>query len=91
MKLKGKNIVFGLTSPYYAFRNTVDEMKNIVLEGGKIIPIIHIDSYEINRKYGEFSDFKKEIEEISGRKIITCIGEAEREEGDIMIIAPCSR
>lgn len=91
MKLKDKCIVFALTNSIYAFRNTINEMKNIVLEGGNIIPIMQIGIYETDSKYGKVIDYINEIEDITKRKIITYSVESEREEGDIMVIAPCSR
>ena len=88
MKLKGKCIIFGLTSPFYAFYDTIKEMKNIVNEGGNIIPIMPIDT---DYGYEMATDFVNKIENISKKKIITCLEEAKRQEGDILIIAPCSR
>lgn len=89
MKLKNKCIIFGLTDTYYAFRKTIDEMKNLVLEGANIFPIMSLDSSK--SKYDKVIDFMNEIEAVTGRKIITDTEEAEKRRGDIMIIAPCSR
>lgn len=47
--------------------------------------------YQNNSKYDDIIKFIKEIEEISKRKIINCIEEAEKIEADIIVIAPCSR
>jgi len=33
LKLKNKKIAFGLTSPFYAFKPTINEMKKIMSEG----------------------------------------------------------
>lgn len=87
MKLEGKKIAFGLTSTFYAFKNTIKEMKNIILEGGKIIPIMPIDTYTDNRCI----NFANNIEDFSKRKIILSEEEADSEEADILVIAPCSR
>ena len=83
MKLKDKRIAFGLTDSFFAFNKTIAEMKNLALEGAKIIPIMPLDTYKM--------EFIKEIEDISNRKIIIDEEEAEKVESDIMIIAPCSR
>lgn len=91
MKLKGRKIAFGLTDCFYAFKNTIAEMRDIALEGGKIIPIMPLDTYNTNSKFYKSTDFIKEIESISNRKIIINEEETERVEADIMIIAPCSR
>lgn len=87
MKLEGKKIAFGLTSTFYAFKNTIKEMKNIINEGGKIIPIMPIDTY----KNSKCINFINCIEDFSKRKIIFSEDEADREEADILVIAPCCR
>lgn len=91
MKLEGKKIAFGLTDVFYAFKNTIGEMKNIIKEGGEVIPIMSLDTYNTNSKYYKSSDFIKDIQEITNNKIINSDDEVEKIEADIMIIAPCSR
>lgn len=91
MKIKGKRIAFGLTNAFYTFKKTIEEMKNIVSEGGEIIPIMDFDTYSTNSKYGKTIDFIKNIETITNRKIITSEEVAEEIEADIMVIAPCYR
>ena len=50
---------------------------------------------EIDTKFGKAKDFIKEIEELTDKKIIHTIQEAEpigpKKMTDIMVIAPCSR
>lgn len=91
MKLRDKKIAFGLTSCFYTFKNTIAEMKNITLEGGKIIPIMQEDTYNTDSKYGKALDFTKQIEKLSNKKIITSKEELEKIKMDITVIAPCSR
>ena len=91
MKLKDKNIAFGLTSVLYAFKDTIIEMQNISKQGGKIIPIMQADTYNANNEYRDNINFIKDIEEISGRKVICEEEAAGKVEADIMVIAPCSR
>lgn len=91
MKLKDKQIAFGLTSCFYTFKNTIAEMKNIALEGGKIIPIMQNDTYTTDSKYGKALDFTRQIEKIANRKIIISKEEVEKIKMDITVIAPCSR
>lgn len=91
MKLVGKKIAFGLTSTFYAFKNTIKEMENIIAQGGEIIPIMPIDTYKTDSKYYKSEDFIKDIENVANRKIITKEEIADREEADILVIAPCCR
>lgn len=95
MELKGKKIGFCLTGSFYTFKNTFDEMKKIIKKGGEVIPIMSYYAYNTDSKFGKAKDFVSEIENITGKKVIHSMQEAEYisnyYELDIMIIAPCSR
>lgn len=95
MELRGKKIGFCLTGSFYAFKNTIDEIKKIIKKGGEIIPIMSYHAYHTDSKFGNAKDFIKEIEDITGKKVIHTMQEAEYisnyYELDIMIITPCSR
>lgn len=95
MELKGKKIVFGITGSFYIFKNTFDEIKKIIKKGGEVIPIMSYHAYYTDSKFGRAHDFIKECEDITGKKIIHNMQEAEdivnNSEIDVMIIAPCSR
>lgn len=91
MKLKDKRIAFGLTSTFYAFKYTIKEMKNIIKEGGEIIPIMPECTYNTDSKYYKAADFIKDIENITRKNIIILKEDAEKIKSDIMVIAPCSR
>ena len=91
MKLKNKKIVFGLTSPFYAFKATINEMKKIVSEGGEVFPIIAKEKYDIDSKFNDTKDYISKIEYITNKKVLESREEIQKLENDIMIIAPCSR
>ncbi len=91
MKIRGKKIAFGLTSSFYAFKNTILEIEKIIKLGGEVIPIMSNGAYTTNTKFGTASDFINKIESITKRKVICSMSEVEEVEADIMIVAPCSR
>lgn len=95
MILKGKRIGFCLTGSFCTFKKTIEQMKELVKEEAIIIPIMSYSAYNLDSKFGKAKDFIKEIEEITGNKIIHTIQDAEpigpQKMTDIMIIAPCSR
>ncbi len=95
MELKGKKIGFSLTGSFYTFKNTFDEIKKIIKRGGEVIPIMSYYAYNTDSKFGNAKDFVNEIENITGKKVIHSMQEAEYisdyYELDMMIIAPCSR
>lgn len=94
MNLKDKNIGFVYTGSFCTFRKTIDEMKKLVNLGANVFPIMSYNSYNLDTKFGKATDFIKEIEEITGHKIINTIPDAEpigpKKMFDILIIAPCS-
>ena len=91
MKIQNKKIAFGLTSSFYTFKATITEMKKIISEGGEIYPIMSIGAYTTDSKFGTAKDFNDKIEQITNKKIINNMQEAEEFDTDIMVIAPCSR
>ena len=91
MKIKNKRIAFGLTSAFYTFKSTILEIKKIKAEGGEVFPIMSIGAYTTDTKFGKAEDFIKKIEEITAKKIVNNLKEAEEIECDIFVIAPCSR
>lgn len=94
MKLKGKKIGFVLTGSFCTFNKTIEQIKNIKNQEADIVPIMSYNSYELDTKFGKAEDFIDKIENITGKKIIHTIQDAEpigpKHLTDIMIIAPCS-
>lgn len=95
MTLEGKNIGYVFTGSFCTFRKSIDELKNIIKQNANVIPIMSFNSYNENTKFGKAQDFIKEIEDITGNKIIHTIQEAEpigpKHLTDIMIVCPASR
>lgn len=95
MKLENKRVGFCLTGSFCTFKKTKEQMKKLIDEGAQIIPIMSEHAYELNTKFGKAKEHIQEIEEMTHRKIIHTIQEAEpigpKNLTDILIVAPCSR
>ena len=95
MELKGIKIGFALTGSFCTFKKVIPKMKELINQVAEIIPIMSFNSYNLDTKFGKAKDFIKEIEELTDKKIIHTIQEAEpigpKKMTDIMVIAPCSR
>ena len=69
-------------------------MKELIKKGADILPIMSYNSYKLDTKFGKAVEFIKEIEIITGKKIIHTIQDAEpigpKKLTDVMVIAPCS-
>ena len=77
MTLDGKNIGYIFTGSFCTFRKSIDELKKIVKLNANVIPIMSYNSYTLDTKFGTANNFIKEIEDITGNKIIHTIQEAE--------------
>lgn len=94
MDLKDKKIGFVLTGSYCTFSKTIPKIKELIKKGSEVIPIMSYNSYKLDTKFGKAQDFIDKIEEITGKKIIHTIQDAEpigpKKLTDIMVVAPCS-
>ena len=94
MEVKGKRIGFVLTGSFCTFNKTIPKIKELKKLGADIIPIMSYNSYELDTKFGKAKNFINEIEEITEKKIIHTIQDAEpigpKHLTDIMIVAPAS-
>ena len=95
MELKGKKIGFVFTGSFCTFNKVIPKMKEIIKKEAEIIPIMSFNSYITDTKFGKAQDFINQIEEITGKKIIHTIVDAEpigpKKMTDIMVVAPASR
>ncbi len=95
MELKNKNIGYGFTGSFCTFRKSINELQKLVKLEANVYPIMSYNSYNLDTKFGKAQDFINEIEELTNKKIIHSIQEAEpigpKNMFDILIIAPCSR
>ena len=94
MEVKNKKIGFVLTGSFCTFRKTIEKMKELKKLEADIIPIMSYNSYLLDTKFGKAEEFIKEIQEITGKKIIHTIQDAEpigpKHLTDIMLVAPAS-
>lgn len=95
MEVKNKKIGFVLTGSFCTFSKTIPKMKELIDRGAEIIPVMSYNSYSLDTKFGKAQDFIDQIENITGKKIIHTIQDAEpigpKKMTDVMVIAPCSR
>ncbi len=94
MDLRNKKIGVIMTGSFCTFSKVISQFKELTNRGAELIPIMSFNSYNLDTKFGEAKNFIKEVEAISGKKIINTIQGAEpigpKKLTDIMLIAPCS-
>lgn len=77
MKLEGKKVGFVMTGSFCTFKNTIPQMQKIIKEGGEVVPVMSFNAYNLDTKFGKAQDFINEIEDITKKKIIHTIPDAE--------------
>lgn len=77
LKLEGKKVGFAMTGSFCTFKSTIPKIKEIVENGADVIPIMSFNAYNLDTKFGEAKDFIDEIEDITKKKIIHTIQDAE--------------
>ena len=77
MLLEGKKVGFALTGSFCTFSNTIPQMVKLIEEGAEVIPIMSFNAHNMDTKFGKAQYFIDEIEEITGKKIIHTITDAE--------------
>ncbi len=89
-----ETVGFALCGSFCTFKKVIPQIKKLVDEGYKVIPIMSPTAYSTDTRFGKACDFNKEIEEICNEKIINTISGAEpigpKELLDALIIAPCT-
>ena len=92
--MQKETVGFALCGSFCTFKKVIPQMKKLVDEGYKVIPIMSHTAYTTDTRFGKSYDFNEEIEQITGEKIIYTISGAEpigpKELLDILVIAPCT-
>lgn len=92
MKLEGKRIGFGLTGSHCTYDQVFPQIQNLVEQKAEVIPIVSYTVQKVDTKFGKSEDHIATIEELTGRKVISTMPEAEplgpKEPLDCMVIAP---
>ena len=88
------NVGFALCGSFCTFKKVIPQIEALVSLGYNVIPIMSGVSYSTDTRFGKAEDFVKQIEDITGKKIIHTICGAEpigpKMLLDALVIAPCT-
>lgn len=94
MSLNGINMGLCMCGSFCTFKNVINEISSLNLLGINIQPIMSYNSGSTDSRFGNHEDIRKNIEKITGNKIIDTIVSAEpigpKNNLDIMLVAPCT-
>jgi len=92
--MKDLTVGFALTGSYCTFSKVIPEIEAVIKSGYKVIPVMSENVQKTDTRFGKAEDFKNQIEEITGNKILKSISAAEpigpKKIIDALIIAPCT-
>lgn len=89
-----KNIGIALTGSYCTYEKVFDAIENLARTGANLFSIFSDHASSTDSRFGECNDFLQRAEEITGKKPIITIPDAEpigpKSMLDILVIAPCT-
>jgi len=92
MELRGKRIGFGLTGSHCTYDAVYPEIEKLVEEGAEVVPVVSFTVKNTTTRFGSGEEWIGKIEEVTGKKAIDSIVEAEplgpKSPLDCMVIAP---
>lgn len=92
--MKKVTIGFAMCGSYCTFDKSIEQLKHLVEQGYDILPIMSENAYSIDTRFGKSEDIVKTVEDITGKKVIHTIKEAEpigpKKMCDVILISPCT-
>lgn len=94
LTLSGKNVGIGITGSFCTFEKMMPQIVKIVEQGANVYSVFSNNAQSIDSRFGNAEDFIQILFEITGKKPITTIEDAEPigpyDMFDIFLIAPCT-
>ncbi len=91
---KKLNFGYALTGSFCTFERSLQQVRYLVDKGINVIPIMSFNAYTLDTRFGKAECFIRQIEEITGNKIISELTSAEpigpKKLTDLIIILPCT-
>ena len=88
------NIGYCFTGSFCTLSRSLSALKQLVLEGYSVVPIMSERVYSTDTRFTAASAFVKEVEEVCGRSVIHTVVDAEpigpRGMLDLLVVAPCT-
>ena len=94
MSLNGKKIGIAFTGSFCTYKRIFEELEKLVNEGADVYTIFSNASQTIDSRFGKAEDFMEKATELTGKKPILTIAEAEpigpKGYLDALVIFPCT-
>jgi dipicolinate synthase subunit B len=94
MLLNNLKIGLAITGSFCTIDSIYPEIENMIKEGAKVVPIVSETVCSNNTRFGRAEDIKLKLENLTGKKVISSIVEAEpigpKSLLDVLVVAPCT-
>ncbi len=92
--MKNMKIGFALCGSFCTLADAIDQMQVLADMGAEIYPIMSVNAYGTDTRFGKAEEIRARIESICGRRIIHDIPSAEpigpKKLLDALLVAPCT-
>lgn len=93
-ELEHVRIGFAMTGSFCTFQQAFAQAEYLVSCGAELIPIMSWNAANISTRFGTAEEMRERLENISGRKVISSIEDAEpigpKQMTDILLVEPCT-
>lgn len=87
-------IAYALTGSFCTFDKSLKQIEYLVKSGYDVLPVMSYNAFNTDTRFGKAVSFRKKIEELTGKKIISTIVDAEpigpKNLADIFVVLPCT-
>ena len=93
-RLDGIRIGYALCGSFCTFSKSLEQMERLKGLGADLTPIMSFNAASIDTRFGTAENFRDTLEEITGKKLIRTIEDAEpvgpRKMFDVLVVCPCT-
>lgn len=93
-ELKGKKIGFAVCGSFCTFEKAFVQLHHLIDEGADVTAVMSFNASQLDTRFGKAADHIAALEEMTGRKVIKTITDAEpigpKRMFDVLVIAPCT-
>jgi len=93
-ELKGKRIGFAVSGSFCTFSKAFAQLERLIAEGAEVTALMSFNAASLDTRFGKAAEHIAYLENITGRKVIKTIEDAEpigpQKMFDLLIIAPCT-
>ena len=92
--MANERIGFAVTGSFCTFEKALVGLEELARRGYELYPIMSETSCSTDTRFGKAADFRRQMEEITGRQVIHTIAQAEpigpKALLDLVVVAPCT-